>query len=397
MSVVSWREVSRCRGCHGDAGDFVEVLRLDPMPLAGQFCKSREEALSAEVFPLTWVQCRRCDLVQVLEDVDDRALYTEYNYASSTVPGLVRHFEAFAASLRAALEGIARPRVLEIGCNDGVLLRRLPEHWERVGVDPSDVARRAEPRSYELVPRPFSSALGAELARAGRKFDLISASNCLAHISDLRDVFEGITSLLADHGRLVVEVHHLDDLLSTGQWDTIYHEHKAEWSPRSLARCLKLVGLGLERIERLPLHGGLLRAWFSREGRGASVELGDPEAEARGFVALREAYTRRRDLPVYRRLRELLADKRRLGAYGASGRANVWFNQHPELEFDFVVDDSPARVGRFIPRTALPIVPAKTLFDRQPAACLITAWNYAADIKNKSAAYRGEWCVAIGG
>ena len=65
---------------------------MDPMPLAGQFCSDSQEALEAHCLPLSWVLCHQCGLVQVVEDVDESTLFRRYNYASSTVSGLVKHF-----------------------------------------------------------------------------------------------------------------------------------------------------------------------------------------------------------------------------------------------------------------------------------------------------------------
>jgi SAM-dependent methyltransferase len=389
--AVPWTTLRLCRGCRAPRTRWRPVLRLDAMPLAGQFCATSGEALAAERYPLTWVQCTRCGLVQVVEDVDDEALYRRYNYASSSVAGLVRHFEHYAATL-AERFGAERPlRVLEIGCNDGVLLRRLPRAWHKLGVDPSNVAERGRSAEYELVSQPFSGRLAREIAQNGARFDLITASNCLAHISDLRDVFEGIELLLAAHGELVMEVHDLDALLRSNQWDTIYHEHKVEWSERSLRCCLGELGLELHILERLPTHGGLLRAWF-RRGRVAQPSA----SELEDFRLLKSAYERRRTTATYRRLSQVAAAGGRVAAYGAAGRASVWLNQHPELAFEYVVDDSPLRVNRFLPAVVTPIVPATHLRDSPSQICLITAWNYAADIRRNNPVHGGEWLTAFG-
>src|SRR5688500_5182420 len=116
---------------------------MDPMPLAGMFCETAEEARSAPVFPLTWMHCAGCGLVQVRENVDDAFLFSKYNYSSSTVPGLVRHFESYSEFLTERYGISGNVRFLEIGCNDGVLLNRLPQNWKLFGCDPSDVAARA--------------------------------------------------------------------------------------------------------------------------------------------------------------------------------------------------------------------------------------------------------------
>lgn len=384
---MTFRIIERCRGCHAPGTALREVFRMDEMPLAGEFSPTEAAARSAARYPLSWVECETCELVQVREDIADDLLFRNYNYASSTVPGLVRHFDALAGWM-AARYGAERRRVLELGCNDGVLLRRLPAAWESVGVDPSDVAQKSAPGGqYELINEPFTESMGRTPDLAGA-FDIVTGSNCLGHISDLLDVFRGAHAALRDGGELIVEVHDLDVTLATAQWDTVYHEHKAEWSERSLARCLGPIGFKLAHQERLPLHGGLLRAVFRK---GPSPAMQGMGASANRFEALRNAYSERRRTAVYERLASAIASGRSIAAYGAAGRANVWLNQLPELPFSYIVDESPLRAGKWIPVVATPVVGRARLLEDPSDICAITAWNYAADIREKNAGYRGEW------
>lgn len=369
-----------CRGCGAPLSSI--VFEMDPMPLAGAFASSRADACASEKLPLAWLQCGKCELVQVKEDVPDRMLYQRYCYASSTVPGLVRHFASYARFLGERFAGGAR-RVLEIGCNDGVLLTQLPASWEKVGVDPSDIAMRAQVGSaYDLINEPFGTHLGL------RGYDLVVASNCLAHITQIEDAIEAAAQALVPGGEFWVEVHDLDATLQTGQWDTIYHEHKAEYSIRSLCRVVMPHGFSLIAVERLPLHGGLLRVGFTRGGCGTRVDAPRPS-----FGLLRETYRLRRQTEVYSKLRSAASQRRPILAYGASGRATVWFNQLPELEFAAVVDDSSARAGKYVPGVGWPIVP----WDERPPTetCVITAWNYADDIRRKRE-YSGQWLQTWG-
>lgn len=388
---AAYRLLEYCRGCHAPARLCREVLRMDPMPLAGQFCLSRQEALAADRYPLTWIECTACGLVQVLEDIDDRVLFTRYNYASSTVPGLVRHFEGYAAFL-AERYGSGPLRLLEIGCNDGVLLKRLPASWTRVGVDPSDVATNAVDQSYQLLSVPLTGTMAATVPGAGQ-FDVVTGSNCLAHISDLLDVFQGVRTLLRPGGEFVVEVHDLAATIDGAQWDTIYHEHKAEWSAQSLAACLAPLGFEPSFLMHLPLHGGLLRAGF----RKVEVAPHPPRIDTGDiYQSLRFAYEHRRETETYRSCQDALQSGATIGAYGASGRANVWMNQLAELPFSYVVDDSPLRSGKWLPRVATPVVNGAAFLERPTDLCVITAWNFAADIVAKYPGYRGRWLQSLG-
>lgn len=363
---------------------------MDPMPLAGQFCRSEGEAAAATRYPLTWIECTRCGLVQVLEDVDDRVLFTEYNYASSTVPGLVRHFDGYAAFLGERY-GRGPIRLLEIGCNDGVLLRRLPAEWSLVGVDPSDVAGGAPEKNYELLKAPFTGTLAPQIAGAGT-FDVVTGSNCLAHISDLLDVFRGVWTLLRTGGEFILEVHDLAATADTGQWDTIYHEHKAEWSAESLTSCLAPIGFERSFVQRLPLHAGLLRVGFRKVAATAQT-TGTP---TQSFDVLRSAYQGRRQTETYRAAIAALESGKTVCAYGASGRANVWLNQLPELKVSYAVDDSPLRSGKWLPCVAIPVLPGKHFAEQPADLCVITAWNFAADIRAKYPEYKGRWMQSLG-
>ena len=322
--------VNRCRGCGRPQGEWFTLLTMDPMPLAGQFCGSRPEAVSAQLYPLTWVQCRWCRLVQVLEDVPDQVLFSQYRYGSSSVPGLVRHFEAYAAFLVDRF-GPGDVRAVEIGANDGVLLSRLPRAWRRIGIDPSDVARERRSGDYELINLPFTLDLAESHPKRG-KVDLVTSSNAMAHFTDLRGAIKAAHVLLRSGGELILEVHDLAATLAGGQWDTVYHEHKVEWSEESLRACVEEAGFEATFTHRLPLHGGLLRCGF-RSVADLNPISRPSDLDAQPFRSLVDGYQRRRGSAVGVALAVAQAEGRRLVAYGASGRANVWMNQMAELRF----------------------------------------------------------------
>jgi len=364
---------------------------MEPMPLAGEFSGSLQEAQAAAVYPLTWVVCRSCELVQVLEDVPDDVLYLNYRYGSSDVPGLVRHFEAYASFLSQRYG--RSTRLLEIGCNDGVLLSRLPAAWHRVGVDPSDVALQRKSGAYELVNAPLTLALAESFPDRGT-FDVITSSNAMAHFTDLQGALQAARILLKPEGELILEVHDLAATLDGGQWDTIYHEHKVEWSEHSLVRCAAQAGFQFMFASRHSLHGGLLRCGFRSTGK--AVQLSAHPVDLAPFQRLAFQYMRRKDSALFRELAAARDAGRQMVAYGASGRANVWLNQMAELPFRCVFDESPLRAGRWIPAVATPILDVGR-FDSAADICLVTAWNYSQDIQAKHRSFAGKWLQTFPG
>ena len=393
-AALHYQFINRCRGCRAKLDDLEPVLRMSPMPLAGLFCDTPEEAQIAPRFPLTWLYCCRCGLVQVGEDVADCDLFEKYHYASSSVPTLVRHFEDYAAALASRYGESSPIRLLEIGCNDGILLRKLPPSWKLAGADPSDVARNAatlDGERYDLAPRAFTPALVEEI-RWTESWDVVTGSNCLAHISNLEEVFVGVFMALKPAGWFWVEVHDLAALLKGAQWDTIYHEHKAEWSKSSLKHCLEKVGFELREVQRLPLHGGILRCCFQKTKTAKEPR---PAEHRKDLEKLRKAYVNRRQISAVRELMEAQGRGLPIAAYGASGRANVYPNQMPDLRFSYIVDDAALRKNRFIPGAATPILDRSILRKEPPAKMLITAWNCREDIVKKNPKFSGQWLTAF--
>lgn len=358
-----------CRACRSDRLD--EVFAMDPMPLAGAFAPTAEDARAMTRYPLAWYQCHDCGLVNVYPDIPDELIYSTYSYAASTVPALVRHHAAFAKTLT---EQYPQPiRLLDIGGNDGVLLDQLPDEWDLWNLDPSDVARDASSRS-SWYWTPDSD----QLYSSDAQFDVVTSSNAFAHFTDIAGALDGVARILKPGGDFWIEVHDLYATLRTGQWDTVYHEHKVEWSCYSLWVNLQARGFRIVKTVNGPLHGGVVRVLARKEPPGdiQPTVLTD-------IYPLQQAYAKRKTPP-------LLAHS---AAYGAAARATVYLNQMSGLPIDYVVDSSPLRHGKFVPGLGVPVLEPWVWEQDQPDTTLITAWNHATDIQAKHPRYEG-WVTA---
>ena len=343
-----------CRGCLGSR--LMTVYRMDPMPIAGAFAETAEDAIAMERYPLEWRWCHDCGLVNVWPDIETD--WTDYSYRASDVPALRRHHREFARWLHQRYE----PRLhVEIGGNDGVLARQVP--WPHINIDPSDAWMGP---GYN---EPFTSALAQKLPQA----DLVTSSNAFAHFSGIWDALQGVHRLLSDDGVFVMEVHDLHATIARDQWDTIYHEHAVEWCECSLRAVGAIHGLMLTSITSLPLHGGLLRARFIKGTQRQAPTL-------HVFTGLQNAY----DTATAPALPDGSV------AYGAAARATVYLD-HTRPNVRAVIDGSPRRAGRFVPGLGLPVLPPEDFGD--PPAALITAIGHERDIKAAHPGYERwvEW------
>jgi SAM-dependent methyltransferase len=369
-----------CRAC--EAAELVEVLDMGLLPLAGDF---RPPGQVNELYPLAIDLCAACGLLQTRDTVPPEVFFHErYSYASSTVPGLVRHFEEYAREV--AVEPGTQLRLLEIGCNDGVFLEPLRRvGYQVTGVDASDnVAGMARDKGLDVITGFFSPRLAPELTDGGRRrYGVVTCSNVFAHNPGVGEFLEAVSSVLEDDGEFWVEVHATEMLHDGLQWDFFYHEHCLYWTVASLAACLRRHGFLLKRYRYTSMHGGGIRAAFSR--RTATEGVAPAALSVRQWRSFADAC---------RRNRQMLADTVRAlpvrCAYGASGRAVIlinWANLAQRLEC--VVDGSPLRYGRSIPGTSVPIISEDEFYARQqpPEWCLVSAHNYLDDIRLKIEAH----------
>jgi SAM-dependent methyltransferase len=379
------------------------VVDLGLSPLCESF-RTAEELDEGETFyPLRVLMCDTCKLVQLAEYVAPADIFREYAYFSSFSESWVEHAREYATSMIERLGLGAGALVVELGSNDGYLLRHFVERGVPVlGIDPAEnVAAAAVASGVPTLARFFGTSLADELVAAGRQADLIVANNVLAQVPDINDFVGGAARLLRPDGLLSIEVPHLLRLLDGNQFDTIYHEHFSYFSLATVGRILAAHGLAVVDVAELPSHGGSLRISARHrdervEPSGAVARLLDVEREAglEGPDAY-EAFGRRVEETRYRMV-ELLVEARRRGqqvaGYGAPGKANTFLN-YCAIRADllpYTVDRNPYKHGRFTPGTHVPIHSPERIAETRPDIIWILPWNLAREI-SVQLEYAREW------
>jgi len=326
-------------------------------------------------------------------------LFRSYTYSTASSLGLVEHFSKYAADMLERFQPERGSLMLDIGSNDGSLLRAFRERGMRVlGIDPAvEIARQATAAGLETVPDFFTSRLAMELKRKHRLAVIITANNVFAHSDQLPDMANGIRELLAEGGIFSFEVSYLLDMVQKMLFDTVYHEHLCYHSARSLERFFRRHDLELIHIERIPTKGGSLRGTVQRAGGPRETSpavrqmieweeiLGLHKLRTFQNYALRVERAREDFVSVIDRLR---ARGKRIAGYGASPTVTTLLYQFDlEQRLDFLVDDNPAKHNTYSPGHHLPVYPSDALYSRGADVVAILAWNYAQPILSKHRAF----------
>jgi 2-polyprenyl-3-methyl-5-hydroxy-6-metoxy-1,4-benzoquinol methylase len=385
-----------CRFCDTPLG--APLVDLGVSPLSNDYVAPGE---SESFFPLAAFVCGKCFLVQVPAVVPAERIFGDYAYLSSYSDSWLEHADRYCTAIVERLGLRAGSRVIEVGSNDGHLLKRFRARGLTVlGIDPArNVAQVARDAEIETVTDFFGLGLAERLAADGVRADLLVGNNVLPHVPDLNGFVAGLRTLLADGGLITLELPHLMRLLQGGQFDTIYHEHYSYFSALTARSVLAAHGLRLVDVEELPTHGGSLRLHARHEAEGASVapavERVIAEEERYGMTSL-DTYQRFADGVRATRdsLLDFLAEARRAGrsvaGYGAPAKATTLLNFcgiGPD-SIAYTVDRNPLKQGRTLPGTGIPIHAPERLEETRPDYVVILPWNLREEIARQLAGVR---------
>jgi SAM-dependent methyltransferase len=392
----------KCRHCATELTRL--VLDLGKAPPSNAYLGAESLDAPEAYFPLRLMLCEACWLVQTEDFAGREALFADdYAYFSAFSTSWLEHSKRYVEAMTARFSLDAQSTVAEVAANDGYLLQYVRDAGiPCYGIEPTaSTAAAARGRGIEIVERFFGVALGEELAREARQADLIAANNVLAHVPDINDFVGGFARLLKPGGAATFEFPHLCELIANTQFDTVYHEHYSYLSLTAVARIFAAGGLSIFDVERLSTHGGSLRVFAQRVGgphaKTPAVAALLDEERALGvattfyYTPLQAAAERVRD-DFVRFLVDARRDGLRVAAYGAAAKGNTLMNfagVRPDL-VRYVVDRNPAKVGRFMPGSRIPIVDEDRLREDRPDIILILPWNLRHEV-TAQLAYARDW------
>tara|TARA_Y100001938_G_scaffold148787_1_gene233505 strand:- start:553 stop:1794 length:1242 start_codon:yes stop_codon:yes gene_type:complete len=375
-----------CASCGGHS--FETILNLGDVPLAGYF-PNKDELKTQSKYPLSLLVCNDCKLVQTDSVINPKLLFEDYRYLSSV--GLSNHFEGVADLLNERYN-VRDKKILEIGCNDGVLLEPLKKLGALVeGVDPAtNVVELAKNKGLQVYNDFFDeTTFGDDKFKS--KYDLVISNNTFAHIIDVQSVIRGIHHVLKPSGDFIFEVHYLKSLIDGKQWDNVYHEHIFYYSITALRNLFRRHDMTLVDFDEIPIHSGSIRVTVRNQNTYESQKVSDRielESKTIGNVSHLKKYGEdvKKHISEFNETIEKLSRKYTIAGYGASGRANMFCNL-TNINKDivkFIVDESPERCGRYIANTEIPIVSPSALKDTYVDLIIIFAWNYSKMIMDKT-------------
>jgi 2-polyprenyl-3-methyl-5-hydroxy-6-metoxy-1,4-benzoquinol methylase len=383
-----------CKICGKPA--MTKFLSLGQMPIANAFLTREMLDRPEYKFELAVGFCENCKMSQLVNTVDKTKLFNEnYAYFSSVSRTMEDHFKEFAKELTSRfLEG-KRELVVEVGCNDGIMLKNFDKLRTRtLGIEPSaNVAQAARDKGLDVWVEFFDEPTAKKIIEKHGKAKVVYAANVICHIEALHEFVKGVKLLLDKKGVLVFEEPYILDIFEKNSYDQIYDEHVWYFSVSALKNFFGWYGLDIFDCGRQTTHGGSMRYYVCAKGDyeiSPDVAVALDEEKLKGVLGI-EAYKKFADnvkkskAMLVELVKKVKGEKKRLTGYGASSKGTVVLNYCglTKDDIEYISDTTPGKIGTFAPGTHIPIVSDEVFHRDPPEYSLLLVWNYAAEIAAK--------------
>jgi NDP-4-keto-2,6-dideoxyhexose 3-C-methyltransferase len=309
------------------------------------------------------VICNDCKFVQLRHTVDSSLMYKEYWYRSGTNQTMRDHLRSVveqALSVRPLKAGDA---VIDIGCNDGTLLKAYTiPGLRRIGVDPSDAVKAIDDPSIAVVNN-FFTAKNVEAQLGGKKARIITSISMFYDLDRPHDFLVDIVKCLTEDGLWVVEMNYTGNMIKALGYDMIGHEHLAYYTLRTFERLIQKHGLYINDVNFSAINGGSVRfiCGFKKQetplvAATREQELQDGLEEVETYLAFGRRIEEFKQ-KLIKTLKDIHAQGKKVSVYGASTRGNMIL-QHCGLTRELLfaaADRNPGKWGLETPGSRIPI------------------------------------------
>jgi len=381
------------------------------MPIANGFL-TKEQFKNEYFFEMEVMFCNQCNMFQLVEQPDREQMFNKsYAFFSGTSQLMGLHFEKFANHvINDYLTDTTDPFVMEIGSNDGIMLKHFAKNGIRhLGIEPSEnVAKIAMGQGINTVVEFFDRSLAGRIVREHGQADACVAANVMCHIPYINSIVEGIKFLLKPDGIVIFEDPYLGDVIQKTTYDQIYDEHTFLYSVHSIQYLFKQFDMEVIDVEPQDTHGGSMRYVITHKGAKPVQDNVYKQLEFENELGLTDLNTYkkfRKNCKKYRSdlmslLKDIKLQGKSIAGYAATSKSTTIINYCGITidHLDCIYDTTPIKQGKFSPGTHIPIVDYATFQENYPDYALLFAYNHEKEIMAKEQDFMhqgGKWITYV--
>ena len=382
--------ITRCRLC--ESAKLVPVVYIKPQYIASTFVKTNTNNPKAKIkIPMTLLLCGNCGLAQLRETVEQNLLYENYFYRSNVSNTMNKDLRDVVAEVISKVSLKKGDMILDIGCNDGLMLTFFPENLQRVGIDPAkNIDWSHLPDSIKIVNDYFPSS-----QLKNNSFKIITTTAMFYDLNDPNSAVKQIKNILKKDGVLCIQVSYLYDTIRDMNFYDICHEHLEYYSLKTLMYLMKKNGMEIFDASTNAVNGGSLRVLVAHK------EAKRQKSENLRYLLLKEEAFRLEDPKTYdvfskiidisaKRVRNYIKKQKGLViGLGASTKGNVLLQlcKIGKKMLPYISERNPFKVGLRTLGTDMLLISEEEARKKKPVCMFVVPWNFRTEILEREKEY----------
>ena len=387
--------LKHCRIC--SSRKLVSYLNLGKQPFSNSFLNYKD-LKKEKKFPLVIILCKNCGLSQLSIIPNVKFIFSKYDYLSSSSKALSNHYKDLVKTLLKNYNILSTDTVLDVGCNDGVLLKHYPKNFNNIiGIEPSDASKHIKQKRIKLINKFFSYKTSKEYLKKHEKPKIITITNVLAQINNLNEFIKSIRNIINKESVIVIEFPYLLDMINKGLFDLIYHEHLSYFALTPLKFIFKKFDIKIINFEKLNLgaSGPAIRLFLARNDssyKTSNKVMKQIKYEKIWGVQKIKKYTLFKKIVNAKidKIKKLIYLKYsrgyKIGCFTASSKGNTLLNclNIENKIIRFASENNKKKIGKYTPGTHVKIISDEDFLKKKIDYAILLSWNYKKFFLSKS-------------
>lgn len=387
--------LKRCRVCFSKK--LNGYLDLGKQPFSNSFLNYKD-IKKEKKFPLKIVICKNCGLSQLSIIPNTKFIFSKYDYLSSSSKALSNHYNKLVGKLVKKYNLSPENTVLDIGCNDGILLNHYPKNFRKViGIEPSDASKHIKQKRIKLISNFFNYKTSKKYLEKYAKPKIITITNVLAQIDNLNEFAKSLNNIIDKESLIIIEFPYLLDMINQGLFDLIYHEHLSYFALSPLKFLFKKFDIKIVNFEKLNLgaSGPAIRLFLAKNKsiyQPSKKVIKQIRYEKAWGINKMERYVffKKKIKIKIEKIKEIVHSKYsrgyKIGCFTASSKGNTLLNclNLDKKIIQFVSENNIKKIGKYTPGTHIKIISDKDFCDKKIDYSILLSWNYKKFFLSKS-------------
>jgi len=379
--------LKRCRICFSKK--LTDYLNLGNQPFSNSFLNYKD-IKKEKKFPLKLVICKNCGLSQLSIIPNTKFIFSKYDYLSSSSKALTDHYKKLVNKLVRKYKILPKDSILDIGCNDGVLLNHYPKNFKNIiGIEPSDAVKKIKQKRIKLVKDFFNFKTSEKYLKKYSKPRIITITNVLAQIHNLNDLVKGLNNITDKKSLIVIEFPYLLHMVNKCLFDLIYHEHLSYFSLTPLKFLFAKFNIKIINFEKLDMgaSGPALRLFLARKNsiyktaKKISKQLQHEKVWGIKKIKRYVLFGKKTQTKI-KKIKKIINLKYnrgfKIGCFTASSKGNTMLNclNLNKQIIKFASENNMKKIGKFTPGTHIKIISDRDFCKKKIDYAILLSWNY---------------------